>query len=489
MKSCIRNLLAVLLLALAGAGAWASCVSGDLPARRYPQRSGPLTEQETAMARTAWKYFENNYHPESGLVNAVDGYPSTTMWDTASYLGALVAARELNLITPQQADERLSLILRTFNRMAFFRDELPNKAYHAKTVEKVDYGNKPGEIGFSAIDLGRLLIWLKIIKERYPQHAEAVDRFVLRWNFDHVVDREGTMFGANIDKEKKLQYVQEGRLGYEEYSAKGFELWGLSTAAASKPEPYDTIPIFCVEVPYDTRDPRKFYQHNYVVSESYVLDGVEFNWDMALDRDTNDGRHSLAWMENFAHRVYQAQENRYRETGIITARSEHQLDQEPYFVYDTVFTDGFPWNTITDTGKHMPQYAAISLKAALGMWVLWKSDYTDLLFNTIAKQFDPAKGFYEGILESGKGPIKAFTANNNGIMLEALLYKAQGKLLRWSPQKQGKSLWERSIESPYGSGARLKQNFASAQRSANDCANLLPLGPREPASDSENRPC
>jgi hypothetical protein len=147
-------------------------------------------------------------------------------------------------------------------------------------------------------------------------------------------------------------------------------------------------------------------------------------------------------MAGFAQRVYQAQENRFRATGILTARSEHQLDVDPYFVYDTVFTDGFPWNTITDDGKYVPQFAAVSLKAALGMWVLWKSDYTDRLFEAIAGQSDPARGFHEALLESGKGPIRAFTANNNGIMLEALLYKAQGKLLRWGPPRE--SLWERS---------------------------------------------
>ena len=33
----------------------------------------------------------------------------------------------------------------------------------------------------------------------------------------------------------------------------------------------------------------------------------------------------------------------------------------------------------------MPQFAAVSLKAALGMWVLWKSDYTDRLFDAISR--------------------------------------------------------------------------------------------------------
>jgi hypothetical protein len=172
-----------------------------------------------------------------------------------------------------------------------------------------------------------------------------------------------------------------------------------------------------------------------------VLDGLEFDWDRTGERAA-PGRHTHPWMANFANRVYQAQENRFRATGILTARSEHQLAVDPYFVYDTVFTDGYPWNTITEDGRYVPQFAAVSLKAALGMWVLWQSEYTDRLFEAIATQSDPARGFHEGILENGKGPIRAFTANNNGIMLEALLSKAQGKLLRWGPSRE--SLWDRS---------------------------------------------
>ncbi|HSV82802.1 MAG TPA: DUF3131 domain-containing protein [Ramlibacter sp.] len=440
-----RQLFAAVLLALpllvaaADTPARADCQPGELPAARYERRTGPLTERELQMARTAWKYFENNTQP-SGLANAVDNYPSTTMWDTASYVAAVVAARELGLITPPAADQRLGRLLETLGKLVFFRDELPNKVYHTQTLDKVDYSNRPGEVGFSALDLGRLLIWLKVVKERYPQHADGIDRFVLRWKLGRVVDKEGMMFGALLDKERKPQYVQEGRLGYEEYSAKGFELWGVPTELAGRAEPYATVPIYCVEVPYDARDPRKFHQHNYVVSESYVLDGVEFDWDLATDR-APARRHNHPWMADFAHRIYQAQENRWRATGILTARSEHQLETDPYFVYDTVFTDGYAWNTITDTGKYVPQFAAVSLKAALGMWVLWRSEYSDRLFDAIAGQSDPARGFHEGIYENGKGPIRAFTANNNGIMLEALLYKAQGKILKWGPPRE--SLWDR----------------------------------------------
>jgi hypothetical protein len=269
-----------------------------------------------------------------------------------------------------------------------------------------------------------------------------------------VVDKCGTLYGAIINDDKQTQYVQEGRLGYEEYSAKGFQLWNVSTCLANRPEPYQTIPMYCVDVPYDTRDPRKLSQHNYVVSESYVLDGIELDWDLANDTTSSDNVHTDKVMENFAYRVYQVQENRHKATGILTARSEHQLDVAPYFVYDTIYSDGYPWNTITEAGKYVPEFAAVSLKAALGMWVLWDSPYTDLLANHIWHQYVPEKGYYEGVYENGKGPIKTFTANNNGIMLEALLFKQFGKLLKvnqLAPLYKNKppSMWDRQLTDPF----------------------------------------
>src|SRR4051812_31087640 len=103
-KKLLSCLLLALPLAVAAAElpAAAQCPSGEPAAAHYEQRRGPLDARELTMARTAWKYFENNTQA-TGLANAVDRYPSTTMWDTASYVGAIVAARELGLISPQDA--------------------------------------------------------------------------------------------------------------------------------------------------------------------------------------------------------------------------------------------------------------------------------------------------------------------------------------------------------------------------------------------------
>ncbi|MFN4152106.1 MAG: DUF3131 domain-containing protein, partial [Candidatus Sericytochromatia bacterium] len=179
----------------------------------------------------------------------------------------------------------------------------------------------------------------------------------------------------------------------------------------------------------------------------------EMNWDLANENDNNDNYHSDKLISEYAERIYKVQELRFKNTGILTARTEHQLDKAPYFVYDTIYTDGFAWNTISEDGKYQPDFAAVALKGALGLWAIWDTDYTNLLFDRISDLYDPEKGFYEGVYENGNGLIKTFTANNNGIMLEALLYKAQGKLLR----KSGiDGLWEQTLKDPFNPVNKIK---------------------------------
>jgi len=393
-------------------------------------RTGQLTEREMATARTAWSYFEKRYQPETGLVNAVGSYPSTTLWDTASYISGLVAAYELCLIDKREFDTRATLLLNTLRNLDLYRGEAPNKVYNTETGAKVNYANEPGEVGISALDIGRLLIWLRIVKERHPHLANSVDSVPLRWNFCNIVNDDGRIFGAFNTGDGGARYVQEGRLGYEEYAAKGFALWGFDVDRAMLPQPLSYASIYGVDVPYDGRDPRVFKNQNYVLTEGYILDGLELGWDLPTDR-TNDGlTASHGWRAEFANRIYLVQQRRYEQSGIITARSEHQVDGRPYFVYDAIFADGYAWNTLDPTGEYQPDRAAIAAKAAIGMWALWETDYTDLLFESVADLYEPDFGFYEGLYENGNGYIPLQSANNNGIILAALLYKVQGPILR-----------------------------------------------------------
>jgi hypothetical protein len=393
-------------------------------------RHGALTAREKAMAETAWSYFIDSFQPETGLVNAVGSYPSTTLWDTASYISALVSAYELGIIDKREFDKRATLLIKTLRNLDLFRGEAPNKVYNTKTAAKVDYANKPGEVGYSALDIGRLLVWLRILKERYPYLANGVDNIPLRWNFCNLIEDDGRLFGSIVKKDGTAVNVQEGRLGYEEYAAKGFALWGFDVAGALDPEPLQYTPIYGIDVPYDGRDPRIFNTQNYVLTESYLLDGLELGWDLPKADDHAPGVASQGWRAEFAYRIFAVQQQRFEKTGIITARSEHQVEGAPYFVYDSIFADGYPWNTLDPTGVYQPDRAAIAAKAAVGMWALWNSPYTDLLFDTVADLSTSPGGFYEGLYENGNGFIPLQTANNNGIILAALLYKVEGPILQ-----------------------------------------------------------
>lgn len=389
--------------------------SSDLPPIQMPR---VLTTQEMQWAHIAWQYFKKNTDEKTGMVNSVDQYSATTMWDTASYLLALISARNIKIITQKEFDSRLSKILLSLERIELFNNSLPNKSYSTTTLAMIDYKNnltKTG-IGWSAIDIGRLLIPLNLIAWNYPKHTLAARRIISRWNTTHLTNN-GQLFGAQMN-ESKIQLLQEGRLGYEQYAAKTFSLIGIDVGQALDYHQYlQKTKIYDIFVPYDQRDTKNLGAHNYVLSEPYILDGLEFGWDY-ISRE-------------FSWRVYRVQEERFRKTGILTAVTEDHIDQPPYFVYNTVFTNGKSWNTLTEKGEDASALRTLSIKAAFGWHALYRSEYTNKLIQEISSLYHPSNGWYSGIYEESNIPNKSINANTNAVILESLAYIAHGKLLSY----------------------------------------------------------
>lgn len=382
-----------------------------------PAPNRPLTSEELAWAKLAWTYFENNTIPETGMVNSVDNYNASTLWDSASYLMAVISAYRLNIIEEQEFTSRVFMLLNSFANLPLFEGKLPNKSYNTRTLAMVDYNNNPTEdgIGWSAIDIGRVMVPLNILVWNYPQFTPQVKLISKRWKLADSV-KSGDMYGAT-NEDGDTAYVQEGRLGYEEYAAKSYQLMGYDVANAIDYTAWmKFIKIYDINVPIDSRSPEKFKAHNYVVSEPYILDGVEFGWDEVS--------------KEFAERVYKVQEKRYEDTGILTAVSEDNIDQAPYFVYNTVYTSGKTWNAITEHGTDASEFKTLSTKAAFGWYALYENDYTKKLIDVASELYDPEKGWYSGLYEVTQKPNKAITANTNGIILEVLAYKQFGPLLK-----------------------------------------------------------
>jgi hypothetical protein len=380
-------------------------------------RGGNLQASDEQAAQIAWKYFENNYQPKTGLVNSADLYPATTMWDTGSYFMALISAHRLGFVGDEEFHRRLSLGLKSLATLSLFDGELPNKSYNTLTLQMVDYNNHTTArgIGWSAIDLGRLMVPFNIVVWHYPEHAAEVRAVLEHWKLNHLTQK-GQLFGAAVDEAGKTLYLQEGRLGYEQYSAKSYSLIGLDVGTAQHYANFlRYVKIYGLKVPTDSRTAEKYHAHNYVVSESYILDGLEFGWD--------------GYSKELAYRVYEAQEERRKRTGILTAVSEDNIDQAPYFVYNTVFTNGKAWNTITDKGEDASAFKSLSTKAVFGWYALYATDYTDELRKAVETSYDPQRGWYAGVYENTGKPNRAITANTNAVILESLCFRKFGRLV------------------------------------------------------------
>jgi hypothetical protein len=377
---------------------------------------GTLTSEEIATARQAWSYFQRNWNEETGLVNSVDGFTSVTMWDQAAAIAALVSAKELNIIPEAEFDTKMRRMLKTLASMPLYKDELPNKVYNSKTLLPVNYGqlDKREEIGWSALDLGRMAMWLKIVETKYPQMRSRTKAVWQHWEVDRLT-KQGQMYGTAVVNGKE-QYNQEGRLGYENYAAYGLKLWGLDVKQALDNQSNAAfVNLYGQGVPYDKRDSKNSGANNYVLSEPYILDGIETGFQ--------------ALPKAYADRILAAQEARYQATKQLTAVTEDNLDRAPYFVYGSLFVNGQPWATIADTGEKYNNLRFLSAKAAIGWHVLYNTAYTRSLSDFVQTNLKSDKGWYNGFYESLREPNKALTANNNGVILESLLYKQVGQPL------------------------------------------------------------
>jgi hypothetical protein len=276
-------------------------------------------------ARVAWRYVEQQSNAQTGLVNSVVGYPYTTVWDIGSTLGALYSADQLDLISGDEYDRRLRKLLGTLRTMPLFADAAFNKNYSTERATMVDRDNRDTQRGTSVTvtDMGRLLIWLKIIAVTQPQYAQQVQAVVDRFDLRRFI-RDGYMFGEAYDRSGRLQRYQEGRLGYEQYAAAGFELWG-SPAQASLDLAHNAQAVSVLGIPI-LADRRR---GEFLASEPFVLAGLELGWYPEL--------------RNQAWRMLAAQEARFRQTGQVTIASEDAINQAPYFLYYSVFTDGRPF--------------------------------------------------------------------------------------------------------------------------------------------------
>ncbi|MCG7494627.1 DUF3131 domain-containing protein [Thalassobius sp. Cn5-15] len=380
----------------------------------YPGRG--LSLQDLATAKTAWSYFQANTRHETGLVDAVAGFPSGTLWDQGSYLLALVAAERLALLSSTEFTARTDQFLTAMARLPLYQGHLPNKVYDTRTLAMVDYENQtaPEGVGWSALDVTRMLAAFRVLEHHHPIYGSRIRHVLAQWDLS-VMTGQGRLIGAaHIDGQTVLQ--QEGRLGYEQYGARSAALWGLDVLDAATAKPILTWrDIEGVEVPTDQRRANVYKAVTPILSEPFLLQALE----MGLTAESR----------TLAERVYKAQENRFHRTGIATMVSEGHIDRAPHFLYTSVYSNGQDWAVVAEDGSHHPDLRSVSLKAVIGWDALYNSEYTNTLREDLA-DLAGETGWASGKYEATGETNAVHTANTNAVILEALHYIAFGPLMQ-----------------------------------------------------------
>lgn len=381
------------------------------------QEPRALSTDDRAAAERAWRYIQNNTRPETGWVDSVAGFPSSTLWDQGSYLLSAVAAQRLGVIDTDEFQFRMGQLLDSFEKLPLFDGKLPNKAYNTQTLQMVDYTNAVNleGIGWSALDVARMLMAFRALEKLNPEYGDRIRSLLARWDLNAMAF-EGELWGA-LREDGEIVYKQEGRLGYEQYGARSAALWGMDVLqAVSSRRAMDWVEVAGVEVAADIRRADVFRAITPILSEPYVLQAIE----LGLDSENRI----------MAERVYLAQEARYRRTGILTAVSEDHINQEPYFLYSSVYSNGEPWAVVTEAGDFFPELRTLSVKASFAWDALYNTEYTKRLRARISGIGEPDKGWPAGIYETDESVNDIYSLNTNAIVIESIHYIAHGPLWR-----------------------------------------------------------
>lgn len=399
-------------LLLWGAQAMSQSVSITDPRLISPT---PLTPVERQYAEVAWSYFQQNTDPETGLAPSVRNFKSTTLWDQGGYFMAIVSAYRLELIPREEASARIAKAVNSMRSLQLYQGKAPNKAYDIRSLRMTDYANKPVEngIGWSALDIMRLVSGLVISLRHFPEHAPAVSQLLDLWDISDLIS-DGRFQGIAVRGKVHSGLVQEGRIGYEQYAAVvGLKIGLPVEEAANYRKILRLQNYFGIMLPGDARTKATHGITAITTSEPFLLEALEYGWRPD----------ALA----VATAVYAAQEFRYHKTGILTSLTEDHIAGKPYFAYHAVLAGNEPFVSVTASRQDANHKRAMSTKASFGWWALIRSPYTELLMQHI-HPLQTEHGWMAGRFEKDGSENTILSLNTNAVILEALHYKARGPL-------------------------------------------------------------
>jgi hypothetical protein len=358
-------------------------------------------------ARISWQWIDSKYEPATGLVWAHNRFQYITAWDIGSLVAATHSAHELGIISDATFDTRIQRLLETLNTMQLVQNVGFNRTYDSKTARMV---NRQLEFtntgtGWSPVDIGRLLIALRMLANDEPQYAPKVQSIVDRLDMSRLVSG-GVLRGSDRDQNGNLFTYREGGLGYEQYGAAGFSLWGVKASTALDPNVNATaVEIYGVRVYTDRRGDAR------ITSEPYVMLGLETGY---YHPD----------LRKHAERVLEVQEARHTQAGILTMVSEDALPDPPhYFYYYSVYHNGRTFVVEgPEDGSYVDSPRWVSSKAAFAYRAIMPTAYTLKVLEAVQPAGVPGSGWGAGVYEGTLQPTGEPSLNTSALILESALY-------------------------------------------------------------------
>lgn len=283
-------LVAFSILIGAGCGP-SSCSSAQQPAPQSPAAvvaiPQPQTEQPIAAAvvtaeerqqyldaaRLSWNFVNSITEPATGLARAHANYSYVTLWDIAGVIAANYSAHELGFINDATYDAHIRRILATLSTVDLFERAAFNRIYDAKTGRMVDNASKISNIGagWSSVDIGRLLVWLRILAVKQPQYAPLASQVARRLDMSKVLSG-GYLQGLQLDpKTGKRQTFTEDEIGYQQYALSGFAMWGARVNSDGLDVRSNVAPVNVLGVRLLVSSPG----NDRVMSEPFIMIGLE----------------------------------------------------------------------------------------------------------------------------------------------------------------------------------------------------------------------
>ena len=356
-------------------------------------------------ARLSWQYFEDQIDPDTGLCHSVIHvagtnrfiHPTTTMWDVASHIHALLAAAELGIMDQAELPARLTLLIGSLPTVEVLGLRLPSAEFTVSDPSD-------NERAFDVCDTGRLLGALNRVRNVLPDLAAVVEDKVAGWDLAGVVDKRRL---HDIRKTRKSEHFMTH---CAHSAARGFRHFG-----------------FEVDSPYRWEGESVADRKMSLLQKVAVIGpfGAEPAMLEALEGGATDQADYLTDV------LFAALLDSYRKTGIRRAVSEMVLEREPWFAYLGLnllnLDDPWTFQSSSNAAKYQTdefrrEMNIISVKTAYLLAILRPHSFTYGLLDYVRERaVVESTGFVSGVYSATGQPTAGYLdLNTNGIILSAI---------------------------------------------------------------------